>query len=322
VTTIWFDCPETPEPIGGIKQIYRHVDALNRIGIPASVVHATTGFRCRWFANDTPVTYAADLAPADDDILVVPECRPAEEKPLSDQFPGLRRVVFNQNCYLTFKDADLRDGVDGGYRSVYEDPATVAVITVSRDSADVLRYIFPRLPVHAIRYAIDPAVFRFGERKERTVACIARKNKVLREVLHSLRVRGSLDGYEVVVLDNVPEERVAEVMHRSLFFLTALNYEGFGLPPAEAMASGCVVVGFDGRGGREFLTPETGFPVPNGDLRGFVETVEAAMRTADEDPGRLDGLRRHASEFITTRYSAQREAESVAAAWAPVLAQG
>jgi glycosyltransferase involved in cell wall biosynthesis len=318
--TIYFDCPETPEPIGGIKQIYRQVDVLNSRGIPAKVVHATEGFRCGWFSHQTSIGYAADLAPTAKDYLVVPECRPPGEKALSDSFPWLRRVVFNQNCYLTFKDADLREGLNGGYRSVYEDPKTVAVITVSRDSERVLRYLFPHLDIHTVRCGINPDVFRFAERKERVVSFTVRKNKVLREVLHGLRVRGSLDGYQVCPIDNMPQHEVAEVMHRSLIFLTALNYEGFGLPPAEAMASGCVVVGFDGRGGREYFTSQTGFPVPIGDLGRFIEVVETVLRMADDDMEALHTIRRRASSFITSEYSLAQEADSVVAAWERILA--
>jgi glycosyltransferase involved in cell wall biosynthesis len=316
--TLYFDCPETPEPIGGIKQIYRQVDVLVEHGIPARLVHHHEGFRCDWFPNQTPVTYLKDLRPEPDDIIVLPECRPEGERSLSEVFPELRRVVFNQNCYLTFKDADMRAGLDG-YRSPYEDPKTVAIIAVSEDSRDVLEYMFPSIPVYRVKCGIDTNVFQYAEHKEPVISFIVRKNKVLREVLHGLRIRGSLKGYDVVPIHRAPERTVAETMRKSRFFLTALNYEGFGLPPAEAMASGCVVVGFDGRAGREYFSEQTGFPVDMGDLGGFLRTVESALHLAEVDMGRLDRLRRHAASFIASEYSLEQEAQSIVAAWRQIL---
>jgi glycosyltransferase involved in cell wall biosynthesis len=186
---------------------------------------------------------------------------------------------------------------------------------VSADSARVLRFLFPALDVVPIRLGIDPVVFRYAERKERMIAFVARKSKILREVIHGLRVRGSLDGYDVVPIDGLPQSDVAAIMYRCQVFLTAVGHEGFGLPPAEAMASGCLVVGFDGWGGREYFTPETGFPVPAGDVVRFIITVEDVLRRADT----LDELRRRASSYIVSEYSLTREADDVAAAWRHIM---
>ena len=319
--TLYFDCPETAEPIGGIKQIYRQVDVLNARGIGAAIVHATPGFRCTWFPNDTIVTYAKDLTPSADDLLVVPECRPPGELQLVDLFPALRRVVFNQNCYLTFKDVDPGAGIVPGYRSVYEDPGTLAIVTVSEDSAVVLRDFFPWLDVHVVRCGIDDRVFRFAADKDPVVAYTVRKNKLLREVVQALRIRGSLNGYEVVPIQNMPQHRVAAVMRRAHVFLTAFNYEGFGLPPAEAMASGCVVIGFDGRGGREYFTPDTGYPVPSGDLGRFVRTAADVLAQIASGAAEPDQIRRRAAAFVAAEYSLDREADSIARAWEWILAK-
>ena len=48
-------------------------------------------------------------------------------------------------------------------------------------------------------------------------------------------------------------------MRLATIFLTFSNQEGFGLPPVEAMACGCLVVGYHGHGGKEFLKPEWSF---------------------------------------------------------------
>ncbi|GAG50437.1 unnamed protein product, partial [marine sediment metagenome] len=52
------------------------------------------------------------------------------------------------------------------------------------------------------------------------------------------------------------------------------------MPPAEAMACGCVVVGFDGDAGGEFMrAPGSGFcmPVQNGDMLAMAKAVHHVM---------------------------------------------
>lgn len=46
---IFIYCSNTNAKIGGIKQLYRHVDVLNRNGFKAYILHSEKGFRCSWF---------------------------------------------------------------------------------------------------------------------------------------------------------------------------------------------------------------------------------------------------------------------------------
>ena len=46
--TIYFFCPDLGHVLGGIKQIYRHVDVLNANGFDACIVHRTKGFKITW----------------------------------------------------------------------------------------------------------------------------------------------------------------------------------------------------------------------------------------------------------------------------------
>lgn len=48
-------------------------------------------------------------------------------------------------------------------------------------------------------------------------------------------------------------QEVAQILRRSPVFLATGFPEGLGLPPLEAMASGCVVVGFAGMGGWDYM---------------------------------------------------------------------
>src|SRR5215472_11831928 len=72
-TTVYYLTPDVVNPSGGVRVIYRHVDTLNALGIPAVVLHTKSGYRCGWFANTTRVAGVADVKLRPSDILVVPE---------------------------------------------------------------------------------------------------------------------------------------------------------------------------------------------------------------------------------------------------------
>src|SRR5437870_2893463 len=54
---LYYRCPDSPKPFGGIRVIYRHVDILNKHGIEAFVLHDRAPFRCTWFENETAIAY-------------------------------------------------------------------------------------------------------------------------------------------------------------------------------------------------------------------------------------------------------------------------
>ena len=64
------------------------------------------------------------------------------------------------------------------------------------------------------------------------------------------RVRGRLMESEPSVpwvpIDGLPESAVASILHRHSIFFSTQNREGFGLPAVEAMACGCLPVGYSG----------------------------------------------------------------------------
>ncbi len=76
-----------------------------------------------------------------------------------------------------------------------------------------------------------------------------------RLLIDLLRARDALGDWEVVTLEGRPEDEVAAELRRAALFVALGREEGFGLPVAEALASGCPVVGFHGMGGRSSSAP-------------------------------------------------------------------
>ncbi|HEY2478711.1 MAG TPA: glycosyltransferase [Solirubrobacterales bacterium] len=290
--TIYYLCPDYPVPSGGIRVIYRHVDALNEAGRPAAVLHHADGFRCDWFENRTRVIGApsVELGPAD--VLVVPEVY----GPFLDQLPrGPRRVAFNQNGYLTFQYVQAGTApAYGGFE---------AAMTVSEDSAEMLRFAFPGLRVEVVPNSVDPGLFREGpETPGRRLAYMPRKRPRDAELIFRL-LGERLAGWEVTPIEGASEEETAAMLRAAPVFLALGFREGFGLPAAEAMASGCFVVGFPGFGGREVFDPSFSVAVEDGDVLGAAKALAAACERFESDPEalRADGAR--AAAAIRERWS-------------------
>jgi hypothetical protein len=302
-------------PAGGMRKLYRHVDVLNAHGIPAFIVHQQPGFRCTWFANDTAVTYssaAEHWPPRPGDVLMVPEF-------LAWQFvaiaPGVPKVIFSQNAFQTFENANDQ------FRTVpYTQPDVLATIVISDESLAFLEYAFPGLRIFRIHYSVDPTLFYFEPNKKRRIAVMPRKNEFeMKQVVNLLDCRGVLKGFEVARIENQSQEQTAATLRESLVFLSFSTYEGWGLPPMEAMACGCITIGHDGAGGREFFREPYATPIAPEDVLGFARAAESVIGQFNQDPKPLLEKAQAASQFVLSTYTLQREEQDIIRAWEQIL---
>jgi hypothetical protein len=316
MTRLLHICPDIEAPTGGIQIIYRHVDLLNEHGIEAAVVHMKSGFRAGWFENETRVMYLNDVRRRRGDVLVLPEIL-AEH--FVGEMPGVPKVVLNQNAYYTFNGHPLNAPAP---RTAYEHRDVRAAIVVSEDNAGYLGYAFPDLPLMRVVYSIDPALFAPDEDKAWRIAFMPRKNPSdARQVINLLHARGSLDGIELLPLEGMSHSEIARALSRTLVFLSFGHPEGFGLPPAEAMACACITIGYHGMGGAEFLREPYAFPVAHGDIVGYARCVERIIGELRTDPEPLLERALAASAFIAEQYSFERERASVIDGWESLLAR-
>jgi len=297
---VYYLAPDQAAPRGGVRMLYRHVDLLNGCGHDAAVLHTQSGFRCEWFANTTSTTSAGKAILGPDDILVVPEFY-AVGFDLLPREP--RKIIFNQGAYHTFDHIRFAGTQPGWPYSAVEN--LVTMLTVSQDSEALLRFTFPAIPVHRARAVIDGRVFHPAEKPAaRRLAYIPRRRPEEREqLMHILRSRGLLAGWELLPIEGYTEAQTAELMRGSAIFMSFSDREGFGLPPVEAMASGCYVVGYTGLGGRDYFDPAYSAPVLEGDLLAYAMAIEEAIRTYDRDPETLAKAGRLASETVLGRYT-------------------
>jgi Glycosyl transferases group 1 len=311
--TAWFICPDYDVPSGGTRKLYHYVDILNAAGLSASIIHDRRRFRLSWFENKTRVVSARDIALGAQDILVVPE---VYESRALDLPPNVRHVILNQNVYNTVKMLAKGSKVAESYTA---NPDLALVLVVSHDNLEVMKYLFPSTPITRLRHSIDPNIFYPPrDAKQRKIAYMPRKRADdAASVISLLRLRGVLDTWEIVPIDNSSELETAEILRSARLFLSFGLREGFGLPPLEALACGCLVVGYDGLGGREYFHSPFATAVEDGDIVHFAREVEKAILHLDKDHD--SAVMVAASRFALESYSVETEKRDLIDAFASLL---
>lgn len=359
IPSIYVICPDVPFASGGVKQLYRHVDILNRHGVSSFIVHRRVGFRVSQFPNQTPIRYhreifseldhpseeshqlrayrlikrclsrcttpsyaveaarqlyrrvrTPDFAFGKNDILVIPEFYGIR---ISRAAPGLKKIIFNQNAHYTFSGYPVSESVP---QSPYLSPEFLGTATVSEQNRQYLQYAFPRHHFRRIRYGFDTSIFYPSAEKKRQIAFMPRKlSHDVQQVINILKYRHSIKDFKLVPIDKVGERDVAATLRDSLIFLSFSHREGCPMPPTEAMACGCTVVGYHGFGGTEYFKPDICYPVPEGDVVGFAQSVERAIDALNRTPDEFHAMARRASAYVVEKYSMRNEEADVISFW-------
>jgi glycosyltransferase involved in cell wall biosynthesis len=275
----------------------RYHPALRSIrAVPRRLHHRLRDPYRRWSAalDLTRPRIWGKAEPAPGDIIVVPEyCYPE----IVPRFPRQHCVVLAQDVF-GFVRAHVRY-VELGH-GVMQD--VIAVLTTSRTSAAAVAEI--GAPFHLpLALSIDARDFSFTEAKKLQIAYMPRKRAEEAALIATvLRDTPALRDVPLVPIVNLPHAEMVRIMKESLVFLSYSEKEGFGLPPAEAMATGSLVIGYTGVGAQEYFTPDTGFPISDSDITSFVRTIKEVVAEYRASPERLDAFRRGASRFILDKF--------------------
>lgn len=313
---LYFFCPENSQPSGGVKQIYRQVDILNNNGFSAFVVHQNENFRCNWFANSTLIAYTSQIEIKTDDYLIVPEIL---VKNIANIQPKTKKIIFNQNAYYTFYQFNkhLTD-----FNCPYYHRDLLGVMVVSEDNKNYLNYVFPDLNIWQITYGINTNLFNHNCQKKKQIAFMSRKNyQDVLQVINLFKFRNIYHNYNFVDIDSKSEAQVSQIFKESLIFLSFGYPEGFGLPPIEAMACECIVIGYHGNGGQEYFRPEFSYPIQCGDIIGFTKTLESVIQEFETNPEFILAKAKKGREYILSKYSPAQEEESIVSTWNQIISQ-
>ncbi len=329
---IFVFCPDDNSPVGGIRILYRHVDVLRKHGYDARIVHMSRNFRCTWFENETPVVGMDDLQWQRDHVVVIPEnygenagdALPLRKKGLFGRkdvrfnLKDVKKVIFNQNGNYTFDHHSLDPHV---LTTPYLRSDVLATMVVSNKDYDYLKWIFPHMPVFRIHNSIDRSIFYPGP-KERLICYMPRKNPMdIQRVVNGVKFLGALEGWKLQGLHGLNQMEVASKLRHAAVFLSTGVVEGLALPPLEAMASGCVMVGYHGNNAAEFCRPEFCYPVEAHNIIEYTRVLQAVLSESITPFDELVRKGALASEFVHSSFSVEQEEQDIVNAWFAIEAK-
>lgn len=331
-TRIYIICPEIKVPTGGVKQLYKLAELLSSEKYDVFLTHGKKNFKNNWFSAKVQFKSFPNLfykiykltrknkkkyifkdffkelfmdksLPEPDSILIYPEIWGHKIHTLTPN----KYIVYNQNCNYTF---NLFPFLKHNTEHSYSNANFLGFLTVSKDSKEYLNLAFPNQKVERICLGLNPS-FSFSSNKEKIISFMPRKLKEdINQIYQILVNNPHFKDWKWQPIDNCTEDEVANILQKSAIFLS-LNYnEGFGLPPVEAMACGCYVIGYAGNAGNEYLLEEFSTKIPDRNIIEFVNKLEKIVIKFNKKPLSLINLGKEASVYVYKTYNLEHEEQS------------
>lgn len=308
--SIYYACG-LPVRAGGELVNWQHVSGLRKLGYRAfALLDPNSRVAIPQKPYSVPmVHWGAHIRFTEDDWLVVPEVFPPSSFSAMSRFP-CRIVIHNQNPFYTFRgfptlSAMNKFPLSGG-------------LCCSNFTRDTLLAWGSTIDWQVVRPKILE-VFKATPQseKKRQIAFMPRKRPEEVTVLRGVFLSMYPEHADVpwVEIKDMSRIKVANVLRESLLFLSMSKNEGLGLPPLEAMASGCLVCGFHGEGGQEYASEHNGWWVSEGDLTNFSHGINAALTVNSNELDR----RRQMGRETSSQFNEARFIQDLSAAWRRLL---
>ena len=294
------------EITGGIKTTYNHAALLRELGFDATV-----------FQPDGPPTWlgprfqaltSATFEATERDILVLPETLNGLVAQIAQTPTPARKVMFCQNHYYLFY---FNITAERYIKLGFTDFLVPSVICKR-----ALESVQKLTNVSVVPPFIDTEFF--PREKGMSIATVPRKHAEHAGLpAHAPLLRNML-GLKYPHLSSIPWQfienmtslEIAEIMGCATVFLSLANMEALGLAALEAMASGCIVVGYRGIGGLEYATPENGFWFSPEQLEDIVDALAAVIEGLGRNDAKLLAMQK-AGIATAARFSADETKRSL-----------
>ncbi|NET11147.1 MAG: tetratricopeptide repeat protein, partial [Symploca sp. SIO2B6] len=317
MSKIYYLCPDFERPSGGTRELYWHVWQLRQQGLEAWILHQKKGFRLTWHNIDVPIISFADspvLNPTD--VLVLPEVMSPALKQLSKAAVRVNKVILAMNWHPNYWQL-----APGDNWTNYE---VQAVLTPSVLIADYVRWQM-NLPVTTVTSYVDPKQYFYdGRLKQPIIAYITQKTPDAATLQGILDAKpGCFRQFRWQAIADINEADYAHQLRQASVYLASSFLAGANISVLEAMASGCLVVGYHGVGGREFMVGEGDrqncILVENGNLPAFGLALEQVLRNWHNDPKQYDQVVQNAIATARAYQNQTQQAECLATFYRSLL---
>lgn len=255
------------KPLGGVKVILQHCVLLKTMGFNVTAVRMGE-YEGNFFNYDLNIEAYSTVVSMmnDDDLVVIPEV--IQNK--VTLFPRQKKILFAQAWSFLYQLHPIDDQKVFGS---YFDIGFNYILTCS----DYIHNYFNNEPqdnIIQVKNFIDHKVFQENPllRKTNRLLFMPRKNK---KDIDKIIAGISHLPIEIAFADGLSQEELVIEYQKSDYFVATGYPEGFGLPPLEAMACGCVVIGFTGRGADEYMIHnDTALVAQDGDTETVVMHIK------------------------------------------------
>jgi glycosyltransferase involved in cell wall biosynthesis len=317
--------------------VYQYANHLAASGFRVSVLHmrppGTEGrirrvflgfafllgraWRPRWFALDRRVfvrnylRQAQHRIPIDTELIVATSVRTADFVNCVAAARGIRTMYLIQHV-------ETWDASESAVEATWRLPFRRVVVSGWLKDQLARRGIASTLVRNGIDLAAYPAGLPVADRRPSIVSLVSelhwKRTDIVAAVMQEIadarpdvafRAFGVCERPEclpsfVEFTRNPPASRLAKLYAESSIYLCASDFEGFGLPVAEALAAGCAVVSTDNGGVPDYLGDLTSFAAP-GDVRGLSHLALALLA----DSAEMERIAREGRHIVETMTVAQ-----------------
>ena len=194
-------------------------------------------------------------------------------------------------------------------------------VIIAKSTEEYLEYTFKDRIINRIINCIEYYGINPNYESKNKVISIIEKNNIqdFIQIINILKIRDNLKGYTFDIIKNETHQNVLQRLEKSKIYISLSDEEGFGLSAAEAMAMGCVVIGYHGQGAKEYFKEEFSYRVEQGDVIDICKKVEEVIELIENRNEEYLSKVKKAREFILANYSKEQQEKSVVETWTDIL---